>query len=105
MENTEMARQIGAYWFLIPLMVILGCQGTGAWLTSSEGEMGPAVENGIVVEPWGQIDGTAVPRAAFRSNIRRQWAHAGSTDRLRSHRDRMPCAGKSRYIDRHRSRL
>jgi len=62
MENTEMARQIGAYWFLIPLMVILGCQGTGAWLTSSEGEMGPAVENGIVVEPWGQIDGTAVHR-------------------------------------------
>ncbi|MEC9476308.1 MAG: aldose epimerase family protein [Planctomycetota bacterium] len=63
MNETSVQHKSASCWFLVVLVIFLGCQGTtGAWLTSAEGEMGPAVKNGIVIEPWGEIDGKAVHR-------------------------------------------
>ena len=62
MKSIQMVAEIGAVGLLMLLVVITGCQTTGSWITEVEDEMGPAVEDGIVVEPWGQIDGNAVHR-------------------------------------------
>ncbi len=47
---------------LLTTTILIGCQGPGSWITDSGDGRGPAVTDGIVVEPWGEIDGKDVQR-------------------------------------------
>lgn len=47
---------------LSAVIATVSCQGPGEWIRETKDGMGPAVTDGIVVEPWGQIDGVKIQR-------------------------------------------
>ena len=62
MNTDDLKKTVFHTLVLTGLMSIVSCQGPGAWITEDDDGMGPAVTDGIVVDPWGQIDGVNVQR-------------------------------------------
>jgi len=43
-------------WLLALVLLASGCVGSSEWIRE-QGERGASVVDGVIVEPWGEIDG------------------------------------------------